>query len=456
MISPLRRGAARALLAVAVVTWLAPPALASYEEERELGRNFALQAQAQLPLVDDVDVTAYVNRMGQRIVATLKDSPFTYHFFVVRDPKINAFAVPGGYVYVHSGLLVRAANDDEVAGVLGHEIAHVNAHHLAREQEATKFMNYATLFGLLLSIVQPAVGAGAAAANAATHLKYRRNFEQEADFLGAGYMQQAGYDPQGMLDFFKKMEDEQRLTPTFAPPYLLSHPLTDARLTALEAVLRTHQWAGGPRRPKSAALARVQVLLRAATEPADDVLRDYRRQVDQHPKDAQARDLLGLALLETGAYDAARTTLEQARRLGWTAADRDLGRAWLRLRQPSQARELLSRAVEVDPDDAGAHADLAKTLETLGDTAGASREYKRALELAPTLASAHYDYAMLAGRAGHKAEGYFHLAEALRLRGEYKQAIRQYQQATPLLDPKSKRSRYVRDRIAELTAFVHH
>jgi predicted Zn-dependent protease len=456
MISSRRRAVALVLLLATAPGWRAAPALASYEDERELGRNFALQAQAQLPLLSDVDVDNYVSRMGQKIVAGLKDNPFSYHFFVVRDSKINAFAVPGGYVYVHSGLLLRAATDDEVAGVLGHEIAHVNAHHLARQQEATKLMNYATLFGVLLSIVQPAIGAGAVAANAATQLHYRREFEQEADFLGARYMQKAGYDPQGMLDFFKKMADDQRITPTFAPPYLLSHPLNDARLTALEAVLRTQQWAGAPRQPKSKELALVQVLVCAASEPANDVLSTYRRAVDEHPADAQARYLLGVAFLETGAFESARTTLEQARSMGWTAADRELGRAWLRLRHPEKARELLSRAAEVHPDDAVAHAELAKALETLGDTSGAMREYQRALDLAPAMEEAHYGYGMLAGRAGHEADGYFHLAEALRLRGEYRKAILQYQKAEPLLDSKSERARYVKEQIEELSNFLKH
>jgi predicted Zn-dependent protease len=451
---PWRRIIALALTVVWLGSVTPAAALVSYQAERELGKKFALQAQAELPLINDVEIVGYVNRIGQKIVATLDDSPFKYHFFVVKDPKINAFAVPGGYIYVHSGLLTRADNDDEVAGVLGHEIAHVNAHHLAREQEATRFMNYATLLGMLLSIVQPAIGAGAMAANATAQLKYRREFEQEADYLGVGYMRKAGFDPHGMLDFFKKLADEQRITPTFMPPYLLSHPLTNERLSNLEAVLRTPQWSNAPRHPKSATLERVQVLIRARTEPPNEVLTAYRRRVDEHPTDPQARYLLGVAFLETGAFESARQTLEQARAMGWTAADRELGRTWLRLRDPKKARELLSRAVEIEPDDAGAHAELAKALETLGENAGAMREYERAVDLAPDLESAHYSLGMLAGRAGHEADGYFHLAEALRLRGEYDQALRQYHKALPLLGDKSSRADYVRGEIEELSEFL--
>jgi predicted Zn-dependent protease len=431
-----------------------PIAHASYESERQLGRNFALEARAQLPFITDIDVVEYVRHMGQRIIGSLEENPFEYEFAVIRDPHLNAFAVPGGYVYVHSGLLSRAATDDEVAGVLGHEVAHVHLHHLARQQEATRLMNYATLLGLMLSVIQPAVGAGAVAANAAAQLKYRREFEREADSRGVEYMKRASYDPQGMLDFFKKMSDDQRIAQASVPPYLLSHPLSDERLNNLEGVLRLHQWAGIARRPASPQLARVQVIVRARTEPINEMLAWYRRLVEERPTDAHARYLLGLAYLESGGFDPARQILEQARELGWTAADRDLGRTHLRLRQPEKARELLSRAVEAQPDDPCARAELAKTLGALGEIDEALRQYEAALALAPGFEEAHYGLGMLAGRAGREADGYFHLAEALRLRGEYDKAVRQYVNAKPLLDPGGERAELVRRRLVELDQYL--
>jgi predicted Zn-dependent protease len=130
----------------------------SNQEERELGKRFDLAARQQLPLFDDPEIVGYVDTIGQRIVSGLKDRTFTYQFSVVQEGSVNAFAVPGGYIYVHSGLLTRANNDDEVAAVLAHEVAHVHAHHLARQQEATKLLNYASLLGVLLSVVNPAIG----------------------------------------------------------------------------------------------------------------------------------------------------------------------------------------------------------------------------------------------------------------------------------------------------------
>jgi predicted Zn-dependent protease len=422
-------------------------------EEKELGRKFAVEARRKLPMIDDVEVTNYVSRIGQQIVAGLDDRTFSYQFFVVRDPHVNAFAVPGGYVYVHGGLLTQIGNDDELAGVLGHEIAHVNAHHLARQQEAAQLMNYATLLGVLLSVVQPAIGAGAVAASATAQLQYRREFEQEADYLGARYMQEAGFDPRGMLDFFKKMADAQRAAPS-AAPYLLSHPLTDKRLSNLEAVLKTHQWDHGVRRPPSLELERVQLLVRARSGPPQDVVALYRQRVEAQPNDGRARYLLGLAYLETGLFDAAREQLEQARQLGLREVDRELGRVWLRLREPGKARELLKDATEAAPGDPIAYLELGKALQALDENQGAMQAYQRATELAPNLEEAHYALGILSGRAGLEGDGFYHLGKAFELRGDLDKALAQFEKAEALLPAGSARAREVQGEITDLTGYL--
>jgi predicted Zn-dependent protease len=428
----------------------------SFTAEQKLGTTFDMEARKGLPLSEDADINGYVERLGKKIVAALGSQPFSYHFAVVRDPRINAFAVPGGYVYIHIGLLAAASTDDEVAGVLAHEIAHVNAHHLVRQQEATQLLNYATLLGLLLSVVHPAVGAGAATINSAVQLQYRREFEQEADYLGATYMRQAGYDPGGMLDFFKKMLDEQRLAPAAPPPYLLSHPLTDTRLTNLEAVLHRHQWEQRSRPPTSFELARVQLLVRIQTGAPANLVESYWKQAAARPDDGRARYLLGLAYFETGAYDAAREAFEKVPRSGDADPSRELGRTWLRLNQPEKARELLRRAAEVNPDDPLAHHELARAYEALNDSDGATREYERELQLAPGLEEAHYNLGMLAGRAGRLGEGFYHLAVALKLRGDYDKALSQFKKAEPLFPAGSERAQTIHTEIAEIDQYLKH
>lgn len=447
-------GAARGLvLGVLLAIALALPAAGS-REEAELGRRFALEAQARLPLIDDIEAVEYVRRMGGRITARLENSQFDYSFFVVREGSINAFAVPGGYIYLFGGLLAAAANDDEVAGVLGHEIAHVHAHHLLRQQEKTQLLNYAALVGLLASVVNPAIGAGALAANQAVQLHYSREFEQEADYLGARYMKEAGYDPRGMLDFFKKLMDQQEAAAAAVPPYLLSHPLSKVRLTNLEAVLKQRQWAAGARGSPSIELQRAQLIVRARSGSAKDLVEHYQRHAARYPQSGAARYLLGLAYFETGAFGRAVEVFEQARDLGFTKVDRDLGRAYLRQRELAKAGELLRKAVEAQPDDAVAQVNLGRFLEATNDTGGALRAYERAVLLAPSVRDAQHGLGMAAGRAGRQGQGFYHLAIASKLEGDYAKAVNQFERAIPLLADDPVRAEDARRQAAELNEFL--
>lgn len=436
------RRALAALLGVVVIAQRV--AAMSYEGERAIGQQFDLAVRQQAPLVDDPDVVGYVNRIGRQVAATLQDSYFDYQFAVIRDPRINAFAVPGGFVYVHSGLLAALHNDDELAAVLGHEIAHVHAHHIVRQQEKSQVLDYTALLGTMLSVVQPAVGALATAASQAAKLQYTRDFEQEADFLGARYMQSAGYDPRAMLDFFKLLSDQQRLSPTTVPPYLQTHPLSDERLDRLEAVLKTHQWTARQRPPSTLALQRVQALVRAVSEPPADVLTAYRRLRDATPDNPNAQYLYGIVALETGQLDEAATGLGAAEAGNVAGVDRELGRLALRQRHLDEARQRLTAFLARAPDDAGAQLDLAQACQALGDVACAESAYRRALELAPSLEAAQHGYGQLAGRGGRAGDGFYHLATAARLDGDYPTALNQFARAAvelPTGDPRQEDAR---------------
>lgn len=424
-------GAAAILLTMGIAASSA--SAVSPAQERELGRQFSRQARAQLPFVDDIEVVRYVDAMGRKLVAALGDQPFEYEFSVVRDGNINAFAVPGGYIYVHTGLLTQVRSEDELAGVLGHEVAHVHAHHLARQQEATRFMNYASLLGMLLSVVQPAIGAGALAAQAAVQLEYRREFEREADYLGARFMQAAGFEPIGMLDFFMRLHERQAaLVASGVPPYLMTHPLSAERLTNLEAVLRQRQWDTRPRRPASVELRRVQLLAAIASASKEEVVRGYARAVDDTPGDVVALYLYGLALLEVGRHDAAGEALEAAAAKGF-AAERELGRVRFAQRRFADAQPLLESAVQAHPEDPVAQHALGRVLEALDEGEAARAAYDRAVALEPRMEAAHRDLGMLAGRRGDEGTGLYHLGKAFSLRGDYAAAKSRFEQAVDKL-----------------------
>ncbi|MGH7893627.1 MAG: M48 family metalloprotease, partial [Candidatus Binatia bacterium] len=298
-------------------------------EERELGARYALEARKQLPLVREPALIAYLRRVGERLVARLGTQQFAYRFLLIRDPSLNAFAVPGGYVYVHAGLVDRVADEAELGGVLAHEIVHVHAHHVVRQQEETALVNYATLLGLFLSAVHPALGAGAASAGAAVQLKYQRQFEQEADYVGLDLMRTAGFDPAGMPRFLRLVLREQQLNPTQVPPYFLSHPLTEDRVAELEHRVGD-MGHPAPRAGAAAELAAAQATLRVLTGSRERVLPVYQERLARAPESPDAQHLLGLVYLYGGQPDRAEPLLARAASDGVPRAHGDHGRALAR------------------------------------------------------------------------------------------------------------------------------
>jgi len=202
------------LLAVLTATGAVTAHAMPIAEEQKIGDEIAVEARRRLPLITDYEINEFITDMGQRIVKTLDSQPFKFEFFVVSDDTMNAFAVPGGKVFIHAGLIARASNADEIAGVMAHEIAHAHAHHQVRQQQKGQLANYATLLGILLSAINPVVGQAAVSAGMSQQLKYQRDFEREADFLGIDYAKRAGYEPGAMLGMLRKINAQQQLNPT--------------------------------------------------------------------------------------------------------------------------------------------------------------------------------------------------------------------------------------------------
>lgn len=425
--------------------------------EAELGRRFFLAARSQLPLVDDPAVSEYVDRLGRRLVTTLGAQQFDYRFYVVQQPSLNAFAVPGGYVFVFSGLAARAANDDELAGVLAHEIGHIAGHHILRQQSEGQMWSYAALLGMLLSAVNPVLGAGAIAAAETAQLKYSREFETEADYLGLRYATTAGYDPRALASFFKQLLGEQRVNPAGVPPYMLSHPVTETRVANVETTIRAQGLKTPPNRPAaSPELVEVQAVLTALDGPPDLVIERYRRKTEERPLDAERQFLLGRVYQAVGQLEAARGALERCRELGGLGGrvDRPLGSVYAALKRPDKAREALDRHLGRHPDDGWARLELGKALADAGEREGALKEFQRALRLDPELDEAHRLAGIALGRRGDEAEGFYHLALASRLRGELEQALSHFRRTDDLLPAGSARRTEVEQAIEELRPLV--
>jgi predicted Zn-dependent protease len=425
--------------------------------EAELGRRFLLEARSELPMVEDPAVTEYVNRVGKRLVATLGPQQFDYQFFVVQHPALNAFAVPGGYVFVFTGLLAEVANDDELAGVLGHEMGHVSAHHIVRQQQQGQVWSAAALLGLLLSAVNPVVGAGAIAAAETAQLKYSREFEQEADYLGLGYATQAGYDPHALGSFFKTLLADQRVNPAGVPAYMLSHPITEDRIAHVETMINAQKLRTPADRPASLPeLAETRAIARAIVEPPEVVVGRYKRLADEKPDDAERQFLLGRVYQTVGQLDAARAALEKCRDLGGLngRVDRPLGTVYVALKDPAKARDALGRHLGRRPEDGWAHLELGKALADAGESAPALVEFQRAVTLDPDLDEAQRLVGLALGQKGEEAEGFYHLAVASRLRGELEQALSHFERTDGLLKKGTPRQVEVEQAIEELQPLV--
>ena len=214
--------------------------LISVQEEWQLGQQLSQDIARQVKLVQDR--TGYVNQIGQRIVAQTPMANMPWQFHVVDNPEINAFAIPGGHVYIHTGLINASANASELAGVMAHEISHIVARH-STEQISRQY-GVEILAGLVLGqnageMQRMAAGIVAGGAMA----RFSRAAESEADSLGTRFMNEAGYNARGMVTMFQTLMSNQRSRPDAVQRFFSTHPLTEDRIRGVEK-----QIAGLPQR----------------------------------------------------------------------------------------------------------------------------------------------------------------------------------------------------------------
>lgn len=290
----------------------------SDQEEQALGRAIMRDVYTDPRYLDDPEIESYLNQLGYKLVSVSTRNQREFNFFVVSDPSINAFAMPGGNIGVHTGLLLASQSESELASVVAHEISHVTQDHIARMVAAQSQSQWPTMAALAVALLaarsNPNVASAAIASTQAysiqNQLNYSRDYEREADRLGYEMLTRGGYDPRGMSGFFTRLERANRFYDSSAPAYLRTHPLTTDRIADMQsrAEATTYQQV-----QDSLDFQLVRARLRAQEDSPQDAVLAARNALKEkrYSSEAAARYALVTALLRARQFREAEAEVQQ-------------------------------------------------------------------------------------------------------------------------------------------------
>lgn len=328
------------------------------DQERQLGEAFMRRLRQQVPFVDDPELSAYLSGLGNRLVANSDDPSLRFTFFIVENDAINAFAAPGGFIGMHSALILAARNESELAGVLAHEIAHVTQKHLVRAYDSASRLSLPTAAAILAAILIGTQSSEAGQAAIMTvqagsiqqQINFTRSNEKEADRIGMQTLARSEFDPMGMPGFFERLYQNNRYYGDGMPSFLSTHPVTTDRIA--ESTARAEQ--ERPRQVQDSLnfyLAQAKLRVLTSRDPRQ-AMQYFSQPRTDPPLPEAARDYgHALSLAGVGDHDAA------------------LG--------------ILTRLGKNDPDRIAYHLALAQTLQSAGRHAQALDRYRHMLKLYP-------------------------------------------------------------------------
>lgn len=445
-------------LCLAAALLLALPAQSqatfTYEDERRVGKElYDKIKEADLLLTDD-PLVDYVREIGERLIRQDNRYPLDFTFSVIGSSGINAFATPGGYIYVFTGLVKLAENESQLAGVLAHEIAHVKARHIAQMIAKSKRLNVATLAAVIAGALVGGGDAAAAlagltsAASVTMSLKYSREHEEEADRLGMAYLVGSGYSGQAMLDFLKIMQFNQFYS-SAVPSYFLTHPQTSDRIRYLTLLLETRYRQEGATEIVGG-FDRHQTRLYLKRQSPRDNLRYFAERARQNPNDAEAHYGLAVSESKMGRFNDAARSFTRALELNPRDIEimRDYGISFFEGGDIPNALEQLGHAWVLGARDRDTLFYLGKSYEMREDYRAALDMFSTINEINPDDSEIFYNLAMMYGKTGDLGESHYYFGKYFKKIGRESSAQFHFKTALDHVPAQSPRAEDIRKEMA--------
>ena len=422
------------------------------KQEEDMGHEFMRVVSRYYKFIKDPVIINYLNKIGHRIVAVLPDQPFAYRFYVIKEDTYNAFASPAGNIFINSGLFEAMENEEELAGILAHEIAHVKCRHISQKIERASKIGLLTLAGIAAGIFLGAGGSGAAAsaltigsmaAGQSLALAYSREDEMQADQIGLKYLTEAGYSGKGMIPMLKKIRGKQWFAPGQIPTYLTTHPAVDDRIAYIDTWLENYKntpAAGHTLKISLYDFASVHTRLLAIYGDENSVLKQFKARLLRNPLDPLAHYRYGLILERTGSRKDAAGHLKIA--LEKKAFDpqllKDLGRIYFFDGRYNEAISTLKSAISITPFDPEALFFLGRSRMQLGKLEEAAATFEELIAKNGYYKQTLYFLGETFGKMGKMGDAHYYLGIYYKDNREFGNALFHLKKALKLLNDPDK------------------
>ena len=428
------------LAMVALLLIPLPSHAISIDKETELGKKFLASIKRHFVFLDDEFAQDYINRLGDALSQNIDLKPFPFHYYIVKQNELNAFAGPGGHIFIFSGLISSMDDVDELAGVLAHEMGHITARHLSQRIEQNKKISVATMAAILAGIfiggkAGAALSTGSVAAGIQAQLHYSREDERQADQLGFKYASLAGFDPSGLIRALTVIQKNSWMESNKIPPYLRTHPTGPERIANLESMLNKFPTqVTDEARSLRKEFPVFKTIVQAKCNNPIKMEEVFNKSLQDGKNIYLAHLGLGIVYKAKSEYAEAVKHLKAAlvgmpsSPVVWT----ELAEAYQLTGKDRKALALFERILRHRPNDRKAILLMAESYENLGQYNKAISLLKRLLfstNVAPEvyyhlgmsygrlnrLALAHYNFGLYFKKLGRREKARFHFLEARRL-----------------------------------------